>query len=113
MSEPYRGWLVNANGQMVKPMNHKHMLTLMETASKWHVDPVTGEAKQAGGFRIPTQAEIDAQQAKWKEENEAMMRQEAQELRRKAPVVIMASSEDDAHEVRAGRKRGKVANADE
>jgi hypothetical protein len=104
MSEPYRGYLINPKGVMIKPMNIKHMQRLMKTESQWSYDPVTGDASQTGGFRIPTQDEIDEHLGVERKGHDAMMRQEQKELRRKAPVMIMARDEEEAHEIRTGRK---------
>lgn len=112
MPEKYRGYLINPRGVMVKPINLKHMQKLMQQESSWSYDPVTGDATQTGGFRLPTEQEIKDHLDAERSGHEAMMRQEQKELRRKAPVMIMARDDDEAHEIRTGRKKVRRASKD-
>lgn len=106
--------LINPNGVLIKPMNRAHMMKLLQSESRWVTGP-DGEPRQVGGFRRPTQAEIDDYNAKAQAQSDKMARNEFETKKRNAQLVMVAPDEAQLErliEAREGRKPERKKKAD-
>lgn len=84
--------LINPHGVLIKPMNRAHMMKLLQSESRWITGP-DGEPKQVGGFRRPTEEEVDAYRAKEQAQSAKMERNEFETKKRNAQLVMVAPDE--------------------
>jgi len=111
MSEPYRGYLLNPSGVLIKPMNLAHFERLMATEAKFKHDPKTGVTVQLSGFRIPSQEEINAKLESERKKSREMQQRELQNKKQNASIVMMAPDDATLERLIAAREADRDERA--